>query len=383
MKNKIYMKIKQYLLQYTLFEKIKHVKVRYTNKNRLEYYPDLLEDGQKLIIDWPTDVTKPKVGLVKDYEEPLITHRDDCWPKYQRYLQYNEIPYKFFDVYRSDWIEEAKTFDIVVWRTASDPATQRDAKSKIYIIENYLGKLCFPGWKELWLYEDKVRQHYLFKINKIPSVETFVSNSKQEVLDFVETTEYPIVSKITTGSGSLGVELIKNKRTAIKYVNRIFAPGRNTYWTYLKQKDYVYFQKFIHDAFFDLRVIVVANKYFGYYRKRPTNDFRASGAGLIEKKEIPKEALLIAKDLKEKLGTTIVAVDMIKSKTDCEYKVIEASLFIRAESAQQLKIKGVPGYYEYCDGDFTFKPGKYWTQELALNEVLKSWISNAKPRHVE
>ena len=38
--------------------------------------------------------------------------------------------------------------------------------------------------------------------------------------------------------------------------------------------------------------------------------------------------------------------------------------------------------YVYCNGTFTFRPGKYWEQELALNEVLKSWISNARTRGI-
>ena len=345
MKNKTFQKLKQNLLQYKLFANIKKLKHRIIKDETLEDNPDFLNDAEYVTIEWPEKVTKPNVGLVKDCCGFLFTPKNAYWPRYQRYLEHNDIPYKFYDIYKSNWIEESQKFDVITWRTSSDPATQRDAKTKIYLLENYLGKFCHPSYEEIWNYEDKVRQYYLFKINNLPVIDTFISNNKEEVADFVESTEYPFVSKISTGSGSQGVQIIKNKKEATKYINKVFAAGRNTYWTYVKQKDYVYFQKFICDASFDLRVIVIGNKYFGYYRMKPHNDFRASGAGLYVKKEIPKEALLIARDVKEKLNTTMLAVDMLKPENEGNYKMIEASIFIQVDTAEQLIINGVSGDY--------------------------------------
>jgi len=383
MKNRAFQKIKEHLYQYKGFENIRKLKQRIIKVKPTEGNYTPLNDADHVTIDWAIGISKPKVGVVKDCREYLFTPPCAYWLRYQRYLEHNNIPYEFFNIYKSNWIEEALNFDVIVWRTASDPATQRDAKTKIYFLENHLKKLCCPTYKEIWSYEDKVRQYYLFKINNIPIVETFITNEKEEAMTFVENELFPIVSKLSTGSGSLGVELIKDKKAAKKFISKVFAPGRNTYWTYLKQKDYVYFQKYIPDALYDLRIIVVGNIFTGFFRMRPKNDFRASGAGLYMRKEIPKEALQLAKEVKDKLDVTILAVDMIKSKKQGEYKVIEASFFTQIDTAEKLIIDGVPGYYEYCDGNFTFKPGKYWVQELALNEVLKSWISNAKLRHME
>lgn len=383
MKNKTLLKIKAHLYQYKLFDNIRKLKKRLIKVKPQEDNFTPLHDADHVTIDWPIGIPKPEVGLVKDGPRYLPPPRNVYWLKYQRYLEHNDIPYEFFDISKSNWIEEALNFDVIVWRPDSDPATQRDAKTKIYFLEIHLKKLCYPTYREIWSYEDKVRQYYLFKINNIPTVETFITNYKEEAIRFIEKAKFPLVSKIATGSGSLGVELIKDKKAAQKFISKVFAPGRNTYWTYLKQKDYVYFQEYVPDASYDLRVIVVGNMYTGFFRMKPKNDFRASGAGLEEKKMIPKEALLLAKEVKDKFNVTMLAVDMIKSESQGEYKVIEASVFTRIYSAEELIINGVPGYYEYRNGNFTFKPGKYWVQELALNEVLKSWISNAKTRHVE
>lgn len=374
MRNKEFQKLKQNLLQYKLFDNIKKLKHCIIKDDTLEDNPDFLNDAEYVTIEWPEKVTMPKVGIVKDCYSSLFTPKNAYWPKYQRYLEHNDIPYEFYDIYKSNWIEESQKFDIIIWHTSSDPATQRDAKTKIYLLENYLGILCHPNYNEIWSYEDKVRQYYLFKKNNLPVIDTFISNNKEEVVDFIKTTEYPFISKISTGSGSQGVQLIENKREAIRYINKVFAAGRNTYWTYVKQKDYVYFQKFISDALFDLRVIVIGNKYFGYYRMKPHHDFRASGAGHYVKKGIPKEALLIARDVKEKFNTTMLAVDMLKSENEGNYKIIEASIFIQVDTAEQLKVNNIAGFYEYNEGNFIFKSGKYWIQEIALNEVMKKWI---------
>ena len=379
MKNKTLLKIKVHLYQYKIFENIRKFKHRIIKVKPTEGNYTPLNDAEHVTIDWPDGMPKPKVGVVKDScQHPVIPDNAD-WLRYQRYLEHNDIPYEFFDIFKSDWIEKAFNFDVIVWRTDSDPATQRDAETKIYFIENHLKKLCYPTYREIWSYEDKVRQYYLFKINNIPTVETFITHEKDEAIEFIEKAKFPIVSKIATGSGSLGVELIKDKRAAKKFISKVFAPGRNTCWTYLKQKNYVYFQEYIPDALYDLRVTIVGNIFTGFYRMRPQNDFRASGAGLIVRKEIPEEALLLAKQVKNTFGVTLLGVDMIKSEYHGQYKVIEASIFNTVNTAEKLTINGVPGYYECCNGTFTFRPGKYWEQELALNEVLKSWISNAKP----
>ena len=40
---------------------------------------------------------------------------------------------------------------------------------------------------------------------------------------------------------------------------------------------------------FDLRVIIVGDSYFGYYRYPRKDDYRASGSGIVEKKKYQKK----------------------------------------------------------------------------------------------
>jgi len=214
---------------------------------------------------------------------------------------------------------------------------------------------------------------FLYHHFELPAVPTFSTNSKSEALSYTDQTAFPVISKITTGSASCGVIKLKNKRSAVRYINKAFSKvGRKTYWPFARQINYVYFQEFIDSSKFDLRVIVVGNKLFGYYRFPKAGDFRASGAGKVVKKELPEEAMRLAVKTKETLKATSLAVDMLYSEAGRKYYIIETSIFCGIDTAEQLVVDGIPGFYEYNNGIFTFKKGKFWIQELTLQEFFNS-----------
>jgi len=331
---------------------------------------ELLESAEALTYRWPEKIRKPFVGLVKD--NGLYPY----WPKFERFFISNNIPFEFFDVHNSNFHNEAKKYKLVVWHTLSSFADQWEAKSKIEFMENWLGIYCFPSSEALWFYEDKIRQYWLFENNNIPAIPTFVSFSKSEVLDYLEKCQYPIVSKEATNSASKGVLKLKNKQKAIRFCNDVFGPGhKDLSSTYIRQKDYVLFQNFVPNEGFDLRIIIIGQNYFGYYRDVPPGDFRASGSGLIVKKALPEEALFLAKEIKEKLPPTYyISIDFLKSKLDSNYYVIEVSIFNRIRSSEQLIVDGVPGKYVFENNSFKFHPGRVWIHDLIMIELLNDWI---------
>lgn len=330
--------------------------------------------------------TKPDnmlVGLVKDNEYDTEGHfaRRAYWPKYERFLKINNIPYSFYDILRSDWINEASKFDLILWHPQSSPDYQEIAKTKFFFLERYLGKKCYPSHDELWSYEDKVRTHYLYENFKLPCIPTFITNSKHEALGFIENAEYPLISKIATGSSSFGVSKIRSKRNAKKYINTCFSKiGRKTYWPFLRQINYIYFQEFISSSKYDLRIIVVGNKLFGYYRYPQKGDFRASGAGIIKKEALPVEAMKIALKTCQALSAHSLVIDLLFSEEEKVYMIVETSVFCGIDTAEQLKVDGKPGYYEYNGSDFIFKEGKYWIQELVLRELFDSLMNESEVR---
>ena len=167
-------------------------------------------------------------------------------------------------------------------------------------------------------------------------------------------------------------------------IKKIFAEGDKTYWTEYKQKNYVYFQEFIRNAHFDLRIIVVGNKIMGYYRMSTGNDFRASGSGLWQGhvSELPFAAMEIAVRLKKALKCTVLAVDMLKPNDSDRFLVIESSVFFDVDQYDELMVNNVAGYYEWNKINnelfFEFKPARYWIQELIARELIKQYQSGLK-----
>lgn len=368
------MYIRELVLSTPWLKKI-YLKRRIKSENDLMNTTQLnqcLNEAEKVLLTHPVNI---RVGLVKDddnYADVGLVKERAYYPKYERFLKNNNIYYEYYDPFKSNWIEEAKKFDLVIWRTDSTPSEQSIAESKIYILEK-MEKKCFPNYNEVWSYEDKIKASYLYQLYNLPSIKTFISHSKKDTLDYLKDVNYPIISKISTGSSSYGVDKIEDFSEAKKVVNQVFShKGKKTYFDYINQKDYVYFQEFIEDAGYDLRIICVGNSLFGYYRYPNKGDFRASGAGNYEKKEIPVEALELAYNVKEKFGATLLATDLLYSTKHNKFLIIESSIFIGIDTCEQLSINGVAGRYKR-DGvnEYTFVPGKFWVQELALKHFIE------------
>lgn len=348
-------------------------------KNEQKIIVDLLSGAEKI---YTSCKEKPVIGIAHYGDDVFVNPINDNKLRYENYCIYNHFDYEMVNLSREDWQNEISRYDIIVWAVSSNPARLDEARQKIYFIEKYCNKMCFPSFDSVFVYENKVLQYELFKREKLPAVPTFISCNRAEALSYIEKCEYPLVSKIQTGSGSRGVEMIRNYKLARRFVNQVFTSGRSTYHTYLKQKDYVYFQKFITDSQYDLRIIIIGDRVFGYYRMKPSRDFRASGAGVVVKKELPESAMRLALKCKAKMNALQIAVDMITDSKNDNFMIIEASFFFGVETAEQLHVNGVPGFYEYKNDCFTFKEGRFWVQELAMDEVVTIW-SNSEGQDTE
>lgn len=328
---------------------------------------------EEVLIRWPSDVPRPCVGLVKDVDRPPY------WTKFQRFLENNQIPFDYYDPHLSNWFETALRFDAIVWRLESPPAKVEQARRKIYLLETRGGRLCYPRFFSAQHYEDKIVQWELLKAAGFPVIDTFYSTSYSETVDYLSSTTYPLVSKLVTGSASRGVAKLRDARSALEHVKRVFSlRGAPTYWPHLRQQGYVLLQPLVPNAGYDLRVLVIGERAFGYYRDAPAGDFRASGNADSRKEALPHDAMETAHAVAAALDQEMLAVDFLR-RTDGGLGIIEMSAFIRVDTPRQLEIDGVPGAYErLVNGGYEFKPGEFWPQELALAEFFtRRWF----PRH--
>jgi glutathione synthase/RimK-type ligase-like ATP-grasp enzyme len=329
-----------------------------------------------VLMDWPAEVRKPMVGLVRDTDD------FPYWTKYRHFLEANAIPYELYDVHRSDWLTRAAAYDVVVWRPMSFPSELEECRRKVFALERTHGTVCSPSLPMVTLYEDKLLQYDLLRAHGLPVIETFVSNSREEALAHAAACGYPAVWKLACGSGSMGVELVRDARAAARLVREVFSfAGRRTYWPYLAQKDYVYLQKFEPNRGWDVRAIIMGDVASGFYRDVPPGEFRASGMDTVRRGAPPEEALRIARRVAQLLDLPFVAVDMLADPGDDRLSIIEISSFMMVKSPEMLQIDGVPGIYVYEDDRFRFAPMKVWLQELALREVLRrDWIGAGRGR---
>lgn len=353
------------------FDKFRLIdKYRQKKRNKHIYLEnEILDSASPIILSWSNCIKKPFIGLVKE-SNGIYSY----WPKFERFLQTNNLQYEYFEPKKNNFIEESKKYDVIIWRPLSDYFNIIEARSKIYFLEKILFKKTIPNYESLWYYEDKIHQYWLLKNNNFPLIKTHASFDYEETIKFLNTTSYPIISKLRTASGSYGVELIKNKRKAKKITNKIFNNGRTTNYIGLKQKDYVIFQEMVPNTGFDLRVIVIGNSYLGYYRYPNKKDFRASGSGITEKKSIPIDLLDLSQRVKEAMPKSyMLAIDYLQDSRDNQYYIIEVSIFIGIETSEQLMVDDVPGRYIYNNGEFTFEEGRFWLQDLMLEEFFKEW----------
>jgi len=162
--------------------------------------------------------------------------------------------------------------------------------------------------------------------------------------------KYPIVAKLRTGSGSNGVTLLKTKKQATKYAKIMFSKGLDPspslmYKAYSKaqssrnlktilsrmkkiptflstrrhakmlpyEKGYCYFQEFIPNDGYDIKIVVIGDKLSYFARNVRKGDFRASGGGdiLYNRKLVTKPIIDSAFDTSDKLGLQCMGFDYV------------------------------------------------------------------------
>jgi len=301
------------------------------------------------------------------------------------YCEENKIQYKIVNCYENDIIKQLDDCDALMWHhNHASPKDVQFAKQLLFSVEQS-GKKVFPNFNTTWHFDDKVGQKYLLEAINAPLTPSYVFYSKKEAIQWVELTTFPKVFKLRGGAGSANVRLAKTKQEAKKLINKAFGRGfpqydrfgnlkerwrkyllgKTTLFDVLKgcvrifhttdfarvagnAKGYVYFQEFIPNNSYDIRIIVIEDRAFGIKRMVRENDFRASGSGNIvyKKSEISEDCVRIAFDLNQKLKTQCIAIDFVFD--DKQALIVEISYGF------------VPQVYDPCEG--------YWDSSLNWHE---------------
>ena len=316
----------------------------------------------------------------------IAIHNTGFGKRWIEYCQENKIDYKIVNVYDDDIISQLEDCDAFMWHFHH--LSYKDAlfaKQLLFSIQQS-GKKVFPDFNSAWHFDDKVGQKYLLESIKAPFIPSYVFYTKQDALKWIEQTSFPKVFKLRGGAGASNVKLVHTKREAKKIVKKAFGKGfkqsdsisdfkerwrkyksgqsnfkdlvkgfvrifiKDEYSKmHLPEKGYVYFQEFIPDNKFDIRVVVVGDKAFALKRMTRKNDFRASGSGNIiyDKNQIDERCIKTSFEVNEKIKSQSIAFDYVFDK-DNNPLIVEISYGYSAPA------------YDICEG--------YWTRDLQWHE---------------
>lgn len=320
------------------------------------------------------------------------------------YCEKQKILYKIVNAFDSNIIEQVKGCDVFMWH--HHHAQYKDvltAKRILFALE-HAGVKVFPSFKTGWHFDDKVAQKYLLEAIGAPLIPSYIFYDKAEALVWAENTTYPKVFKLKGGAGAANVKLVNTQKEASKLINTAFGKGfsqfdrighfkerfnkyrsgKDTLIGVLKglarlfivtefakqqspEKGYVYFQEFIPNNGYDIRVIVIGNRAFAIKRLVRPDDFRASGSGSIvySHQDINKKCLEMAFYVNNKLGLQCAAFDFIYD-AHSQPLIVEVSYGFSVEA------------YDSCPG--------YWNSQLNWHEEQfnpQEWMIDNLIRGIE
>ncbi len=325
-------------------------------------------------------------------------------PIWINYCQEHNIPHKIVSCYDTDIMAQLEDCDVLLWHHHhTDAKDVLFAKGLLFALEQ-AGKKVFPEFNANWHFDDKVGQKYLLEAIKAPMAKSYVFYEKKEALAWSKQTTFPKVFKLRGGAGSTNVKLVRSQKEAARKINKAFGKGFAAYdgWNDIKeqflrfrqkklrsvdflksirrllvstrfaktvgpQKGYVYFQEFIPNNEFDIRIIVIGNKAFGAKRMVRPNDFRASGSGdfSFEKDDIHTDCVRIAFQVNEKIKSQCIAYDFVYDESENPI-IVEINYGFAHEGYMTAENSG------YWDKDLTWHEGKFNQVEWIVEEVLKN-----------
>jgi hypothetical protein len=131
-----------------------------------------------------------------------------------------------------------------------------------------------------------------------------------------------------------------------------------------RERGYVYFQDFVPNNNFDIRIIVIDGKAFGLKRFVRANDFRASGSGNFDyaREEFDERCIRISFETTSKLKLQCAAYDFVFDEKN-EPLLVEVSYGFASAGYD-----ACPGYW---DEDLSWHEGKFNPQGWMVESVLK------------
>ena len=146
----------------------------------------------------------------------------DRWIKY---CNENNIPYKLVNCYDSDIVAQLDDCIGLMWHWSLNDYKAALFAWQLTISLEKKGIKVFPDVNTAWHYYDKLGQKYLLEAVGAPIVNSYLFYSKQDALNWLDTTNFPKVFKLRGGAASVNVRLVNSKTKAKKLIRKAFGGG--------------------------------------------------------------------------------------------------------------------------------------------------------------
>jgi glutathione synthase/RimK-type ligase-like ATP-grasp enzyme len=321
------------------------------------------------------------------------------------YCEKHNIEYVIIDCFQYNIIEKLRDYDCLLWHFSNYSYSDMLFARSILNSAKQMGLEVFPDFPDSWYFDDKIAETYLLQSINAPIPESYIFHIYDDVKKWVvQYDKFPIVAKLKSGSGSHNVKLLKSEADIIKYSKRMFRNGFNPspnifykaksnynsskdnkklmmsrikripefYRTWKNarkfshEKDYAFFQEFIKNDGYDLKIAVVGDKLSYIARHIRENDFRASGGGdcYYDRSLITKNIIDSAFQVSDKLNLQCMGYDYVVDSNTGEGKIVEMSYGFSHTALLQAE-----GYFD--------RTGVWHNEPMnAPEDVLKNMINN-------
>ena len=216
---------------------------------------------------------------------------------------------------------------VVVYQSSEDRGLYyKDYIEDVLLVLEEAGAKILPNFHAFRAHHNKAFQE-LYRPLILP--ESFISSKVygciEDLIEQIDSIEFPCVLKASQGAKSKTVSLCHNRNELIAKSKKLSACFNFTEWSKDLIKSYIrpyhvrvsqnkvkfIVQKFIPGLTGDFKVLIYGNKCVALERGVKEGDFRASGSGLLKiDQEIPMQVISYAFDLAKRFGVPYGSFDV-------------------------------------------------------------------------
>lgn len=307
--------------------------------------------------------------------------------KIEKAFEDTDIKYDFINLLSDDWDDKfKKEYDGYLIYPPSFPDDWKNLFIKrLILLRDILEGKSLPSLDSVIIYESKVSMHDYFKVNDLPHIESCSFYNYQHALKYGKRCSLPVILKEDSGSGAIGVKIIKNRNQLIRKIRKSFLFSNkvrkynglksinqaiiNRIYPYKlfidSKKQYlpkkrntsgmIHLQSYLNIKY-EWRVIRIGNSFFGHKKLEDKKGFH-SGSLNKEWGHINFDLLELVKKWSDRLDLESMCFDIFEDY-EGNYYINELQVMFGTSTESQLIVDGQPGRYFY-DKDWVFEKGDF------------------------